>query len=106
MFASKYGKYEVVKYLLGLENAQKFINEKDNRGQTAMHLAAQNKHDWVVQLLIKKGALLYNCYDGNTALHAAASSGSASCINTILFIEPEILDQVNKNGVFYYFWVI
>jgi hypothetical protein len=23
-----------------------------------------------------------------------------------LFIEPEILDQVNKNGVFYYFWVI
>lgn len=98
MFACKYGKYEVVKYLLSLENASKSINEKDNRGQTCMHLAAQNRHEWVVQLLIKRGALFYNCYDGNTAMHAAASSGSAGCINTMLFMEPEILDQSNKNG--------
>lgn len=74
-------------------------------GQTALHLAAKNKHDDCVQLLIKRGALFYNCYDGNSPFHAAASSGSVNCITTMQFIEPELLNEQNKDGVYFYVYL-
>jgi len=98
-FAAKYGQYCACQHILTLENWQRFINEKDNRGQTALHLAAQNKHDRIVQLLIKKGALFYNRYDGNSALHAADASGSAKCAEVMHRVEPSLLNQTNKDGV-------
>ncbi len=103
-FAAKYGKYSACQLILTLNNWQRFINEKDNRGQTALHLAAQNKHERIVQLLIKKGALFYNCYDGNSALHAAAASGSAKCVHVMHLVEPDLLNQANKDGVSYYIY--
>ena len=69
------------------------------KGQTAIHLAAQNRHANIVQLLLKKGSLFYNCYDGNTAFHAAASSGSEECIEIMFGIEKDLLNASNKDGV-------
>ncbi len=63
---------EFVEYLLAKPDIFKFdINRQDEEGNTALHFAASNGHDLMVQMLIKCGAEL-NTKDhrlGHTPLH-------------------------------------
>ncbi|XP_039686892.1 protein ACCELERATED CELL DEATH 6 [Medicago truncatula] len=54
--ASKYGKYEVVQYILQsqIPGLDKMINQKDNKGDTPLHLAARSCHPTTVYYLVNQ----------------------------------------------------
>lgn len=58
-FAARYGRYNTVKQLLDSEKGTFIINECDGEGLTPLHIASQQGHSKVVQLLLNRGALLH-----------------------------------------------
>ena len=58
-FAARYGRYNTVKQLLDSEKGTFIINESDGEGLTPLHIASQQGHTRVVQLLLNRGALLH-----------------------------------------------
>ena len=58
-FAARYGRYNTVKQLLDSEKGTFIINECDGEGLTPLHIASQQGHTRVVQLLLNRGALLH-----------------------------------------------
>lgn len=71
--AAKMGKTEEVEKLLAFGTCE--VNELDQFGQTALHIASFEGHKDVVLLLIKKMASLsVQDKNGWTPLHSAASS--------------------------------
>lgn len=64
-----------------------------------MHLAAQNGHARVVQMLMQKGALIYKSYSGNNPFHEAAINGHTNCMKIIYNIDRNVLNSVNKDLV-------
>lgn len=72
------------------------LDEKDNRGMTALHIASEHGHEAVVQLLLDKGAELEAKDDnGWTALHFAAEEGHEAIVQLLLDrgAEPEAKDN-------------
>ncbi|KAJ6826779.1 E3 ubiquitin-protein ligase XB3-like [Iris pallida] len=67
----------------------RFVNVKDGRGATPLHLAARQRRPGCVHILLDKGALVsattegYGC-PGSTALHLAARGGCMGCIRELL----------------------
>jgi len=55
--ASNYGKYEVVQYILQSQSSEhyKMVNQKDNKGDTPLHLAARSCHPTTVYYLVNQG---------------------------------------------------
>ncbi|MCL2312645.1 MAG: ankyrin repeat domain-containing protein, partial [Firmicutes bacterium] len=47
------GMYEIIEYLLGLENVKKTINNKDKNGYTALMLAAIGGYTKIVKMILK-----------------------------------------------------
>ncbi|OQS07532.1 hypothetical protein THRCLA_20134 [Thraustotheca clavata] len=91
--ASEFGDLEVVKKLLE-KNAN--INHKDDHQQTPMHLVAQNKHDEMVELLLKSGAPAFKGHEEivNILLKAGAAINS-----TDLVLETSKLHSVNNQHI-------
>jgi transient receptor potential cation channel subfamily A member 1 len=58
-FAARYGRFNTVKQLLDSEKGTFIINECDGEGLTPLHIASQQGHSRVVQLLLNRGALLH-----------------------------------------------
>lgn len=58
-FAARYGRFNTVKQLLDSEKGTFIINESDGGGLTPLHIASQQGHSKVVQLLLNRGALLH-----------------------------------------------
>ncbi|RHN57331.1 putative ankyrin repeat-containing domain, protein accelerated cell death 6 [Medicago truncatula] len=54
--ASNYGKYEVVQYILQSQSSERYkmINQKDNKGDTPLHLAARSCHPRTVYYLVNQ----------------------------------------------------
>ncbi|GAU14409.1 hypothetical protein TSUD_249490 [Trifolium subterraneum] len=54
--AANYGKYEVVRYILQsqIREHHKMINQKDNKGNTPLHLAARSCHPTTVYYLVNQ----------------------------------------------------
>lgn len=78
--AAEKGLLQIVKILLGDDDVYKNnenladVNGCDNRGRTALHLAAENKRFEVVKYLVEKGAKVNaKDNDGNTPLHSIGS---------------------------------
>lgn len=80
-FAARYGRYNTVKQLLDSEKGTFIINECDGEGLTPLHIASQQGHSRVVQLLLNRGALLHRDHNGRNPLHLAAASVRYCFIN-------------------------
>ncbi|XP_022755760.1 putative E3 ubiquitin-protein ligase XBAT31 [Durio zibethinus] len=67
----------------------RFVNIRDARGATPLHLAARQRRPGCVHILLDNGALVcastggYGC-PGSTPLHLAARGGSLDCIRKLL----------------------
>ncbi|XP_071835812.1 transient receptor potential cation channel subfamily A member 1-like isoform X3 [Apostichopus japonicus] len=97
-FAARYGRYNSCKKLLDSVIGYKIINDSDNDGRTALHLAALNGHRKVVLLLISRGALIHRDFHGRSPLHLAASNGYTETMESILSTHSYLLDQTDDDG--------
>lgn len=98
-YAAKYGRFNCCLLILSCGNYKNYINEKDNNGCTALHLAAEYGHAKVVRMLMQKGALMFKTLEGNNPFHLAAMNGHTSCMNMIYSIDSHVIDTKNKNDV-------
>ena len=98
-FAARYGRYNTVRQLLDSEKGTFIINESDGEGLTPLHIASQQGHTRVVQLLLNRGALLHRDHNGRNPLHLAAMSGYRQTIELLHSVHSHLLDQVDKDGV-------
>lgn len=98
-FAARYGRYNTVRQLLDSEKGSFIINESDGGGLTPLHIASQQGHSRVVQLLLNRGALLHRDHNGRNPLHLAAMSGYTQTIELLYCVHSHLLDQVDKDGV-------
>ncbi|XP_058975803.1 transient receptor potential cation channel subfamily A member 1 [Musca domestica] len=97
-FAARYGRYNTVKQLLDSEKGSFIINESDGEGLTPLHIASQQGHTRVVQLLLNRGALLHKDHNGRNPLQLAAMSGYTETIGLLHSVHSHLLDQVDKDG--------
>ncbi|XP_075684342.1 transient receptor potential cation channel subfamily A member 1 isoform X2 [Rhinoderma darwinii] len=95
-FAAFYGRYNTCERLLRFVPDATLLNDADEKGKTPLHLAAENGHDKIVFLLLKKGALLLSDYRGWTALHCAAFGGYTRTIKVLLDTSIGLLDKSDK----------
>jgi len=73
-----------------------YLDEQDNNGQTALHLAAEYGNNIFIDIILKKGGnpnLKDN--NGQTPLHIAASNGYLSCLTLLLNggADPSLTDN-------------
>ncbi|CAG9864669.1 unnamed protein product [Phyllotreta striolata] len=97
-FAARYGRYNTAKQLLDSEKGTFIINESDGGGLTPLHIASQQGHTRVVQLLLNRGALLHRDHNGRNPLHLAAMNGYTQTIELLLSVHSHLLDQTDKDG--------
>ncbi|CAH0547388.1 unnamed protein product [Brassicogethes aeneus] len=97
-FAARYGRYNTVKQLLDSEKGTFIINEGDGEGLTPLHIASQQGHTRLVQLLLNRGALLHRDHNGRNPLHLAAMNGYTQTIELLLSVHSHLLDQTDKDG--------
>ncbi|XP_062137257.1 transient receptor potential cation channel subfamily A member 1 isoform X8 [Drosophila sulfurigaster albostrigata] len=97
-FAARYGRYNTVRQLLDSEKGSFIINESDGAGMTPLHIASQQGHTRVVQLLLNRGALLHRDHSGRNPLQLAAMSGYTETIELLHSVHSHLLDQVDKDG--------
>ncbi|KAJ8452564.1 hypothetical protein Cgig2_004900 [Carnegiea gigantea] len=67
----------------------RFVNIRDAKGETPLHLAARQRRPDCVHILLENGALVCAStggygYPGSTPLHVAARGGSLDCIRELL----------------------
>ncbi|KAH6766173.1 hypothetical protein C2S52_017156 [Perilla frutescens var. hirtella] len=67
----------------------RFVNVRDRKGATSLHLAARHRRHECVHMLLENGALVCAStggygFPGSTPLHLAARSGSLDCIRELL----------------------
>ncbi|XP_066434673.1 transient receptor potential cation channel subfamily A member 1 isoform X2 [Eleutherodactylus coqui] len=96
-FAAFYGRYNTCERLLRFVPDSTLLNDADAKGMTPLHLAAQNGHDRIVFLLLRKGALLLSDYRGWTALHYAAFGGYTRTIKVLLDTSIALIDKPDKD---------
>ncbi|KAH8319295.1 hypothetical protein KR067_004641 [Drosophila pandora] len=97
-FAARFGRYNTVRQLLDSEKGSFIINESDGAGMTPLHIASQQGHTRVVQLLLNRGALLHRDHTGRNPLQLAAMSGYTETIELLHSVHSHLLDQVDKDG--------
>ncbi|KAF4531898.1 hypothetical protein B566_EDAN000927, partial [Ephemera danica] len=97
-FAARYGRYNTVRQLLDSEKGSFIINESDGEGLTPLHIASQQGHSRVVQLLLNRGALLHRDHLGRNPLHLAAMSGYTHTMMLLHAVHSHLLDQADKDG--------
>ncbi|KAE9620497.1 putative transcription factor C2H2 family [Lupinus albus] len=97
-YAAYYGHSSCLKAILSTAQSSsvaaswgfaRFVNIRDGKGATPLHLAARQRRPECVHILLDSGALVcaptgrYGC-PGSTALHLAARGGSLDCIRPLL----------------------
>ncbi|XP_049946410.1 transient receptor potential cation channel subfamily A member 1 [Schistocerca serialis cubense] len=97
-FAARYGRYNTVRQLLDSEKGTFIINESDGEGLTPLHIASQQGHTRVVQLLLNRGALLQRDHNGRSPLHLASMSGYTQTMELLHSVHSHLLDQPDKDG--------
>jgi ankyrin repeat protein len=91
--------------LNAIENMSKLdvdVNEQDEHGMTALHLAAKISNTMAVEALLnffasKIDVTLRN-NDGNSALHIASKRGCSDIASLICDFDPNVANLKNKTG--------
>ncbi|KJH52965.1 ankyrin repeat protein [Dictyocaulus viviparus] len=94
-FAAKYGQLVVSQTLLALGANP---NARDDKGQTPLHLAAENDYPDVVKLFLKmkqnnRGVLTAIDHNGFTCAHIAAMKGSLAVVKELMMIDKAMVIQ-------------
>ncbi|GFR58682.1 transient receptor potential cation channel subfamily A member 1 [Elysia marginata] len=97
-FAARFGRYNTCRRLLDSVYGPNIINETDGHGLTALHIAAQNGHTKVIQLLLQRGAVINKDKEDNTPLHHAASQGWTHSMRVLIGVKSNLIDVVNVEG--------
>ncbi|XP_075069745.1 transient receptor potential cation channel subfamily A member 1 isoform X2 [Mixophyes fleayi] len=95
-FAACYGRFNTCERLLRFVPEARLLNDGDDNGLTPLHLAAENGHDKIVFLLLRKGALLLSDHRGWTGLHYAAFGGYTRTIKVLLDTSTSLMDKPDK----------
>ncbi|CAN8315182.1 unnamed protein product [Cochlearia groenlandica] len=97
-YAAYYGHFDCVQAILSAAQSSpvavhwgyaRFVNIRDDKGATPLHLAARQRRPECVNVLLDSGSLvcastsLYGS-PGSTPLHLAARSGSIDCVRKLL----------------------
>ncbi|KAL8525640.1 hypothetical protein ACS0TY_015034 [Phlomoides rotata] len=97
-YAAYYGHSDCLEFILSTARNShvsaswgysRFVNIRDSKGATPLHLAARQKRSQCVHILLDNGALVcastggYS-FPGSTPLHLAARGGSLDCIRELL----------------------
>ncbi|KAK1426788.1 hypothetical protein QVD17_15468 [Tagetes erecta] len=97
-YAAYYGHFDCLETILSAARTShvaaswgfsRFVNIRDGKGATPLHLAARQRRPRCVHLLLDSGALVCAStggygFPGSTALHLAARGGSIDCIRELL----------------------
>ncbi|KAL2899009.1 putative E3 ubiquitin-protein ligase XBAT31 [Bienertia sinuspersici] len=97
-YAAYYGHSDCLKIILSTARTShvalswgfaRFVNIRDGKGATPLHLAARQRRPECVHILLDNGALVCAStggygYPGSTPLHLAARGGSLDCIRELL----------------------
>ncbi|VDN36042.1 unnamed protein product [Gongylonema pulchrum] len=94
-FAARYGQLEVAQRLLALSANP---NARDDKGQTPLHLAAENDYPDVVKLFLKmrqnnRAVLTAIDLNGFTCAHIAAMKGSLAVVKELMMIDKAMVIQ-------------
>lgn len=94
--ASAEGDETLVKYFYGVRASASIADHQD---RTPMHLAAENGHATVIELLADKfkASIFERTKDGSTLMHIASLNGHSECA-TMLFKKGVYLHMPNKRG--------
>lgn len=100
MWAGTTGKAELVGYLLdGIGGKRARIEASNERGKTALHLAAENGREEAVRVLLEKGANVKAVSDGNwTALHNASEKGHLGVVRLLLEYKADVNAATNSGN--------
>ncbi|XWS74139.1 hypothetical protein CRYUN_Cryun02cG0190000 [Craigia yunnanensis] len=97
-YAAYYGHFDCLQAILSAAQSSsvavswgyaRFVNIRDARGATPLHLAARQRRPECLHILLDNGAIVcastsgYGC-PGSTPLHLAARGGSLDCIRKLL----------------------
>ncbi|XVF20062.1 hypothetical protein REPUB_Repub11eG0165800 [Reevesia pubescens] len=97
-YAAYYGHFDCLQAILSAAQSSpvavswgyaRFVNIRDGRGATPLHLAARQRRPECLHILLDNGSLVcastgrYGC-PGSTPLHLAARGGSLDCIRKLL----------------------
>ena len=81
--ATYFGYTEIVRYLVGLPEVD--VNHRDGNNDTALHLAAQENHTGIAQVLIDAGADIGTKDDrGSSPLHRACHFGALDIVKMLV----------------------
>lgn len=86
-FAAMFGHFQMVRYICARFPA--LLREKNKYDFTAVHFAAREGHDDVLQILVARESNIIDMVKGgNTILHLAAANGHSAIIRFIQLVNP------------------
>lgn len=89
--AASSGRPDVARFLLEHLRASSLIHERDDNGATALHYAALEGHDHVVNVLVEWGADVNVCdYGDIRPIQLAAESGHTSAIAALIVAKADV----------------
>ena len=96
--AADIGNPQMMSLVLSQPESFNLVNEGNNRGETALHLAAGKGHLKCVELLLDKGAMIHRCHSGYSPFLYACYKGFSEVARILLEAHPFQLNWLNDDG--------